>query len=305
MSQTAKAYLMIHACVLLWGFTPILGKVIGLAALPLVWWRLLIVLSVLVWVPAMWRGIRVMRWQAVLAFSGIGVLIALHWLTFYAAIKLANASIAAISIAVAAPMTAIIEAMLAKKRPQTLDMLTGLIAVPGVALMAGQLSGMMTTGFIMGIISAVFVALFGSFQKHWIHEGEAMSITAIEFAVGMIALAALLPLMPVLGLGMEGTLLQWPNKHDMTYLLLLSIGCTLVPYLLCLKALKHISAFSAQLATNLEPVYAMLLAVWLFAEHQELSLTFYLGASLVLISVFVQPLIHARRKRLVPPPITH
>ena len=116
MPQTSKAFLQIHFCVVLWGFTAILGKMITLPALPLVWWRMLIVVAALALVPRVWRGLRAMPARLLWAYSGIGVLVALHWLTFYAAIKLSNASIGATCIALATVFTALVEPWLARSR---------------------------------------------------------------------------------------------------------------------------------------------------------------------------------------------
>ena len=95
LSAPARAQFQIHFCVLLWGFTAILGKMISLPALPLVWWRMLVVVGVIALLPRAWRGLRAMSPKLILSYAGIGVLVALHWLTFYGAIKLANASVAA------------------------------------------------------------------------------------------------------------------------------------------------------------------------------------------------------------------
>ena len=111
-----KAFLQIHFCVLLWGFTAIFGKLISLPALPLVWWRMLIVVAVLALVPRVWRGLRAMPMRLVLSYAGIGVLVALHWLTFYGSIKLSNASVGATCIALATVVTALVEPWLARTR---------------------------------------------------------------------------------------------------------------------------------------------------------------------------------------------
>src|SRR5690606_36316163 len=108
LTDSRKAFLQIHFCVLLWGFTAILGKLISIAALPLVWWRMLMVVAVLALVPSVWRALRRMSLRLILAYCGIGVLVALHWLTFYGAIKLSNASVAATCIALSPVFLALI-----------------------------------------------------------------------------------------------------------------------------------------------------------------------------------------------------
>ena len=94
-ATTRTAWLQIHLCVVLWGFTAILGKLISLPALPLVWWRMLLVVALLLLLPRVWRGLRAMSARLRWSYAGVGVLVALHWLTFYASIKLSNASVAA------------------------------------------------------------------------------------------------------------------------------------------------------------------------------------------------------------------
>src|SRR5688500_9598025 len=134
LTPATRAQLQIHFCVLLWGFTAILGKAITLAALPLVLWRMLLVVAALALIPQVWRGLRGIPPRLALAYAGIGVLVALHWLTFYGAIKLANASVGATCIALATPMTALVEPWLARRRFSMRELLLGVAVLPGVVL---------------------------------------------------------------------------------------------------------------------------------------------------------------------------
>ena len=92
-----RALLQIHVCVVLWGFTAILGKAITLGAAPLVWWRMTLVAAVVMSVPRFWWGLAATPRRLVAIYLAIGVIVAMHWLTFYGSIKLANASVAATS----------------------------------------------------------------------------------------------------------------------------------------------------------------------------------------------------------------
>ena len=122
---TTRAYLQIHFCVVLWGFTAILGKLISLPALPLVWWRMLIVVAACLLIPRAWRGLRAMSWRLRGAYAGIGVLVALHWLTFYGAIKLSNASVGATCMALGTVFVALVEPWLARTRFSRRDLALG------------------------------------------------------------------------------------------------------------------------------------------------------------------------------------
>jgi drug/metabolite transporter (DMT)-like permease len=291
MTDTRKAFLQIHACVLLWGFTAILGKLITLSALPLVWWRMLIVVAALALLPPVWRGLRAMRPRLLLAYAGIGVLVSLHWLTFYGAIKLSNASVGATCMALATVFTALVEPRLAHRRFSRRELLLGIAVLPGVALVVGGVPQGMRLGIAVGTVSAVFVALFSSLNKRLVEHADPLTVTAVELGAGTLALTALAPLLARLFPALSGSLFVLPGMHDALLLLALALACTLLPFTLSLVALRHMSAFAAQLAVNLEPVYAIVLAMLLLHEQRELTPQFYAGVAIILAAVLVYPLI--------------
>ena len=296
MTDHARAQLQIHFCVLLWGFTAILGKLITLPALPLVWWRMLLVVVALALVPRVWRGLRALPPRLALAYAGIGVLVALHWLTFYGAIKLANASVAATCIALAPVFTAVIEPWAAKRPFRPRELLLGVAVLPGVALVVGGVPDGMRLGVAVGALSALLVAIFGSFNKRLVEHADPLTVTAVELGAGTVALTALAQLLVLWMPAFDGQLLALPGTRDGALLLVLALGCTLLPFALSLVALRHLSAYTVQLATNLEPVYAIVLAAVLLGEQRELTTLFYLGVALILGVVFLDPLL-ARRQR--------
>jgi drug/metabolite transporter (DMT)-like permease len=286
MTPTGKAQWQIHFCVILWGFTAILGKLITLPALALVWWRMLIVVAALALVPTVWRGLRAMPPRLIAAYAGIGCLVALHWLTFYGSIKLANASVAATCMGVGPAFLALVEPWLTGKRFDARELALGVLVIPGVVFVAGGVPASMHLGLGVGILSALLVALFGALNKRLVEHADPLTVTGVELGAGTLLLTALAPLLPH-----EGPLLPLPDLHDLMLLLVLSIGCTLLPYTVALAALRKLSAFYVQLATNLEPVYAIALAIVLLGEQRDLGVMFYLGVAIILMSVFAHPLL--------------
>ena len=296
MNAATKAQLQIHFCVLLWGFTAILGKLISLPALPLVWWRMLLVVIVLALVPRVWRMLWAMPLRLRLAYAGIGGIVALHWLTFYGAIKLANASVAATCIALATVFTALVEPWLTGRRFSRRDLALGIAVLPGVALVTGGVPASMRLGIAVGALSALLVAIFGSLNKRLVHHGDPLTVTALELSAGTLALTALAPLMPFLFPPFAGTIFAIPEQRDLMLLLTLALACTLLPFALSFVALRHMSAFAAQLAVNLEPVYAIVLAILLLGEQRELTPLFYLGVVIILVAVLVHPMLSRPRR---------
>lgn len=301
-ATTRTAWLQIHFCVILWGFTAILGKLIGMPALPLVWWRMLLVVVLLLLLPRVWRGLRAMPARLLWSYAGVGVLVALHWLTFYAAIKLSNASVGVTCMALGTVFTALIEPWLTGKRLSKRELALGLTVLPGVALVVDGIPDGMIIGVVVGTISALLVAFFNSLNKRLVEHGDALSVTALEMAAGVAAITLIAPLSGMLSPAFGGNPFLLPDPRDGAYLVLLAVACTLVPFVLSLLALRHLSAFGTQLAVNLEPVYAIALAMLLLGEQRELTPRFYLGVAIILGAVLIYPLL-VRPKKIEHPEI--
>ncbi len=296
LTDNTRAQLQIHLCVLLWGFTAILGKLITLPALPLVWWRMLLVCGALALLPRVWRRLRRLPPRRILAYAGIGMLVALHWLTFYGSIKLSNASVGATCMALATVFTALLEPRLAQRPFSWRDLALGIAVLPGVALVVGGVSPDMRLGIAVGALSALFVAVFSSLNKRLATDADPLAVTALELGAGTLLLTALATLMPLLFPAFAGDLLSLPSASDLLYLALLAVACTLFPFALSLVALRHMSAFSAQLAVNLEPVYAIVLAMLLLNEQHDLTTMFYAGVAILLGAVLLHPLLSRPRR---------
>lgn len=289
MTPRTTAWLQIHLCVLLWGFTAILGKLITLPALPLVWWRMVMVSTALLVAPSVWRGVAALPTRRIAAFAGVGVLVAAHWVTFYGAIKLANASVAATCMALCPVFLAAIEPAIARRRFATSELVLGIAAVPGVALVVGGIPAEMLTGLAVGAVSALLASIFVAINKRLIEHAPPLTMTAIEMVSGAVVLTVIVSLMPA-----GRPAFMWPDRHDAILLVVLSLACTLLPFALSLVALRHISAFGSMLAVNLEPVYAIVLAVLLFGEQHDVTSRFYVGVAIIIGAVLAYPAIQGK-----------
>jgi len=221
-------------------------------------------------------------------YAGIGVVVALHWLTFYGAIKLANASVAAACMGLAPVFLAIIEPWLMRTRFDPRELLLGALVVPGVALVVGGVPVSMHAGIAVGTLSALLVALFGALNKKYVAQAEPLTMTFVELGAGGAFLCVVAAAWAIAHGGVDAA--QWlPGARDAAWLLVLALACTLLPFALSLVALRHLSAFQAQLAVNLEPVYAVALAALLLAEQRELGPSFYAGVAIILAAVLAHP----------------
>jgi drug/metabolite transporter (DMT)-like permease len=289
MTAHSRAWFQIHVCVVLWGFTAILGRLITLPALPLVWWRMLLVtLALAVW-PPFWTGVREMPRRLVAIYLGIGVLVTLHWITFYGSIKLSNASVAATCMALTPVFVAILEPALARRRPRLLEVGSSVAVLPGVALVVGGTPEGMRTGIAVGAFSALVAAVFSTLNKRALGSSPALAVTGLEMAAGAVLLPAVAWLLPP-----GEQVLVRPDLQDSLLLVALAMACTLFPYALALVALRHLSAFDTTLAVNMEPVYAIVLAIVLLNEQRDLEPSFYVGVALIMAIVFSHPWLSRR-----------
>lgn len=287
-----KAWLQIHACVILWGFTAILGRAITLPAMNLVVWRMALVACALLAFPSVWRGLRDMQLRLVLIYAGIGIVIALHWVTFYAAVKLANASVAATCLALSPVFLAIVEPWIGGRRFKPFELVLGIAVVPGVALVVGGTPLGMQQGILVGSVSAFFVAIFSALNKRFAGRADVRAVTFVEMCAGTLFVAITLYSIPHAGsMGIR------PDARDFALLLVLATACTLVPFVMALSALRVLPAFGTQLVINLEPIYTIVLAIPLFGEQRELDLRFYFGVAIVVGAVFVYPAMMRTRRQ--------
>jgi len=288
MDPRNKAFLSLHIAIVFYGFTAILGDLISLSPLPLVWWRLL--LAVLAFVPLLivrkvfqWPGFRPVRGTLIM----VSVFLALHWVTFFTSIKLANASIGVLCLATTSFMTSIIEPIITKRPFRLLEMIFGLLILPGMLLVVSSVDASMYLGIVFGLISALMAAVFTTYNKSIVGKGSTMFFTFVELLFAFVFISILI----LIGLAFYDSIWLWPVPLvDWKYLLILAVVCTTLSYTLAFDALKHMTAFTANLSVNLEPVYGILLAAWILNENEVLNLKFYVGAGLILVVVFIFPI---------------
>jgi len=290
-----KAFIQLHIAVLLAGLTGILGKLISLNAGLLVWYRLLLTAPSL-WLLALIRrqSIRIDR-RDLWRIFGIGSIAALHWVAFYASIKYSNVSVGLLCFSAVGFFTAFLEPLVLKHRIDVVELFLGLLVIAGIFLIF-QVDPHYKTGIIIGLVSSLLGSLFPVLNKRILRRVPSETVTLYELSGGFLALTALMPL--YLYLFPAPSLL--PTWQDWLWLLILSWACTVLAFNLSMAALHKISAFTVNLSYNLEPVYGILLAFMLFREDKYMNHGFYMGMSLILLSIVLQTLRLWRRKQLRP-----
>jgi drug/metabolite transporter (DMT)-like permease len=278
-----KALLQLHLAVFLAGFTAILGVFIKLNEGLLVWYRLLITVVTLFILLYLKKQLQKIALKDVLKFFGVGAIVAMHWVTFYGSVKYANASVALVCFSATGFFTSFLEPLILKKRVVFIEVGLGLLAIAGIYIIF-DFHPQYKMGIAFGIISAVGSALFPIFNKEFVKRFTPQTVTLYELGGGLIALTLLVPFY----------LMQFPAAYylpttsDWLWLLVLAWFCTVLSFDLQLNALKKISAFTANLTYNLEPVYGIIMAFIFFKENEALNYQFYIGVGLILLAVILQ-----------------
>lgn len=277
-----KAFLQLHLAVFLAGFTGVLGRLITLNEALLVWYRLLITVVTL-WVLYFFqRKLHRISRVGIARISGVGVVVALHWVTFYASIKYANVSVALVCFSAIGFFTAILEPLITRKPFNKNELLLGLLVIVGIYLIF-HFDPQYKTGIIMGIISALLASLFPVFNRVLVQQYKPETVTLYQLSGGFLFLTLLVPFY----LQVVPAARLIPTLTDAGWLLVLGWFCTVLAFNLSMNALKKISAFTVNLTYNLEPLYGIALAFIIYREDKYLSGSFYIGLFLIILSVFL------------------
>ncbi len=278
----------LQSAVILFGWAAILGHWITLEAMSLVWWRLLLTVASLMLLVRWRRAMVNTRRRDLFRWSFIGILVAWHWVAFFAAVKWANASVAVITLSTASVFAVFFESVANRGKISKSDLMLSLLMVLAVWILTRGFETSKLAGLWAGLLSAALLALFGVFNRKWGQTGDALFVTGVELSAGWLMLSLLLLT--------TGLPLQMPVGMDWWHLTLLALGCTTLGYVLVLRSLRQVTAFTVMLAFNLEPVYGMLLAYFLLDDATQLQHTFYLGAFIILVLVIWQGITQAKEK---------
>lgn len=276
-------YLQLHFIVLLWGFTPVLGKLISLPALDLVFWRLIFAglsLAIFIFYKKFIFDLSIKETTVIFI---MGILVGAHWYFFYHAIKVSNVSIAMAGFSTMTLFGSVLQPILLKKKFFWGDAFYGVIILVGLAIILQFESGSFE-GVIYGILAAFTGAFFGIYNGKLILKHNSSYITFIEF------IGALLFIIIIKLVSNDSHFYLVPfNNYDILWLLVLSILCTTLAFTLSVEIMKYFSPFTVIITNNLEPVYGVLFSVMLFGQSEIMSTQFYLGALIILVCVFSYP----------------
>lgn len=292
-SVKLKNQFHLHILVVIAGFTAILGELITLEAIPLVWYRMSFA-GILMYIFIVIKKVNIkVPIRDLIKFFTAGILIALHWITFFAAIKVSNISIALAMFSTGAFFASFIEPIIFKRKIIKYEIVFGLIVIVGVCIIV-QAELKYLSGVILGILSALFSTLFAVLNGTFVKQYNASVISFYEFISGVLFISVFLAFNQK---GFSNSFFSL-SLSDLCYLMLLASICTAYAFIASVHVMRYISPYSVVLTYNLEPIYGILLAVLIFPESETMTLPFYIGAGLIIITVLMNAILKHRTQNL-------
>jgi drug/metabolite transporter (DMT)-like permease len=290
-SDSVKNYLHLHLIVFIWGFTAILGALISIEALPLVWFRMtLAVIFIFIYILVKKIPFQLPK-KTIFLFLLAGFIIAMHWFTFFKAIKVSNVSVTLACLSTGAFFTSLLEPIFYKKKIVWYEVMFGLVVIVGLSLIF-RVATHYFFGIILALTSAFLSALFSVINSLFVKKHNATVISFYELFGGVL----LLTLFLIFGNTFSSDFFKLSNS-DWFYLVVLASVCTAYAFIASTKIMKVLSPYTVMLTINLEPIYGIILAVLIFKDKESMSFQFYIGALVILATVLANALIKANKKR--------
>ncbi len=287
-------YLHLHLIVFIWGFTAVLGALISIDAIPLVWYRMGIAF-VLILLYVKIRKIK-LRFSTLtlLGFFLAGFIIALHWITFFAAIKVSNVSVTLAVLSTGAFFTSLLEPIFYRRKVIWYEVLFGIFVIFGLYIIF-EVEGHYAQGILLALSSAFLSALFSVINGKFAVKYEATAISFWELLFGTLCITVYFIINGNFNLEFFNV-----SSSDWLYLFILASACTAYAFIASVHVMKWIKPYTVMLTINMEPIYGILLALLILGDTENMSPQFYYGALVILATVIANGIIktRGRRKRL-------
>jgi drug/metabolite transporter (DMT)-like permease len=289
-----KHYLHLHFLVFIAGFTAILGEVITIGSIALVWHRMFIAL-LLTFLFLIYKGYNlIINTKNLLKFSIAGIIIALHWITFFEAIEQSNISITLAMFSTGAFFASLLEPIFFKRKVRPVEIILGFLVICGVFIILNANINSFI-GVVLGITSALLASLFSVLNGKLVQKNNPVVISFYEFFSGVIFI--------LLYLIFSGTLAELAItsviSYDYLYIFILGSICTAYAFIASVHILKYLSPYTLVLTYNLEPVYGILLAIFIFPESEKMEFSFYIGTLIILLTIIINSILKYRKSKKV------
>jgi drug/metabolite transporter (DMT)-like permease len=280
-NDNLKSYLNLHLIVFIWGFTAILGALITIDADNLVWYRMLIAMFFLGGFIAFKKKSFQVPVKEFFKLIFVGLLIALHWIFFFKAIHVSNVSITLSIFSLGAFFASLLEPLFYGRKVLWYEVFFGLVIIAGLALIL-QVEIKYLTGVYYALAAIILGVLFTLMNGKLISDHEPSVITFYEFGAGVFFITIYF-----LFQGKFTADFFQMSLNNWVLLLILASICTAYAFTASVKVMQRLTPYTVMLTTNLEPVYGIVLAYFILGGKEKMSVEFYIGAVIIIITVIL------------------
>ena len=288
-----KSYLNLHLIVFIWGFTAILGALITITADAIVWYRMLLAAVFLsVFILFKKKSFKIPL-KSFLKLVFVGLLIAMHWVTFFHAIHVSNVSITLSVFSLGAFFASLLEPIFYGRKVLWYEVFFGLIIIVGLGLIM-QVELTYLSGMLYALVSIILGVLFTLMNGKLIATHDSAVIAFYEFLAGVFFISIYF-----LYQNKFSTDFFYLTAHNWMLILILASICTAYAFTASVKVMEKLSPYTVMLTTNLEPVYGIVLAYFIIGGKEKMSTSFYIGAVIIILTVILNGIIKHRKKEVV------
>lgn len=295
MKGTLKHYILLNLTVFIWGFTGVLGKEINLDADKIVFFRTAIAFLSLVLIGFFIKNKIRLNKRQLASILITGVVVGLHWFTFFLSIKLSTLSIAVVCMSSSTLFTALIEPIIFKRNILMSEIILSVIIAIGIISIIG-FEPQYIKGILIGLLSALLASIFNVLNGKFTQSISTFQITKYEMLGGFLTMAVALGLSGSL----DNTLFQMETR-DFIFLLILGIICTTLAFLVSVWLMKFLSPFTVSIGINMEPIYAIIIALFIDyfrgVNSEQMTMGFYAGTLLIIGSIFLNAYLKKKQSR--------
>ena len=287
-----RHYLHLHFLVFIAGFTAILGEAISLGSIALVWHRMLIAF-VLTFLFLIFRKYDFkINLRDFFNFSLAGIIIALHWITFFEAIEQSNISITLAMFSTGAFFASLLEPIFFKRKIKPLEIILGCVVVCGVfIILKANINSFV--GVLLGIVSALLASLFSVFNGKLVQNNNPFLISFYEFLSGVVFILLYL----IFSDNLSDLAISSFFSYDYLYVFILGSICTAYAFIASIYILKFLSPYTLVLTYNLEPVYGILLAIFIFPDTEKMEFSFYIGTLIIISTIIINSILKIKNNK--------
>ena len=287
-----RHYLHLHFLVFIAGFTAILGEAISLGSIALVWHRMLIAF-VLTFLFLIFRKYDFkINIRDFFNFSLAGIIIALHWITFFEAIEQSNISITLAMFSTGAFFASLLEPIFFKRKIKPLEIILGCVVVCGVfIILKANINSFV--GVLLGIVSALLASLFSVFNGKLVQNKNPFLISFYEFLSGVVFILLYL----IFSDNLSDLAISSFFSYDYLYVFILGSICTAYAFIASIYILKFLSPYTLVLTYNLEPVYGILLAIFIFPDTEKMEFSFYIGTLIIISTIIINSILKIKNNK--------